>query len=315
VPDVELPQTEKLGFIVMGDGGTGSATQKNVADAVANVCNLPDIRCDFALLLGDNIYPGGAYNVNAPEFIDMFEEPYAELDFPFFLVLGNHDYGGSGAGFEFWKGQVQVDYTKHSSPQHSGKWRMPAHHYSFRVKGGTANVDFFAIDTNSIFYRSVILQRWWLNRTLDQSCADWKIVYGHHTYISNGSHGNAGNYEGVANIPLIDGRSIKDFFDEVIIGKADLYLAGHDHNRQLLGPVNGTRFIVSGTGAKAKGLEHRDPNTTIYESDQKAGFVLIEITDESSLRVRFYDENPGDPPVPNFDGSLSSTLSPAGCAS
>lgn len=308
LPTAELPGENKLRFVVMGDSGDATTTQAAVATAIQNVCNSLG-GCHFGLLLGDNIYPGGAVNVTDSQFQDKFENPYMGVDFPFFLVLGNHDYGGRGAGYEFWKGQVEVDYTDHST---SGNWQMPAHHYRFKVGGGTATVDLFAIDTNSIFYRNPWAQRWWLRRALANSDAQWKIVYGHHTYISNGKHGDAGHYEEgwlpFPAPPIVNGRAVKDFFDEVILGNAHLYLAGHDHSRQWLNPVCGVNFIVSGSAAKTSDLLRNDRK--IHQSNDGGGFVLIEVTDESSMLIQFYDQN-GDM---EFANTLASTTIPQVCS-
>ncbi len=304
-PITKLPEEGKLRFVVMGDSGHGNQTQESVAATIKRVCDHLG-GCDFALLLGDNIYNSGASHVTDQQFLTKFEYPYAKLKFPFFAVLGNHDYGGGGAGLEAWKGRVQIKYTNYSK-----KWKMPAHYYSFSATDGTTTVDFFALDTNAIFYSSAWLQKCWLRRTLERSEADWKIVYGHHPYISNGQHGNAGEYEkDIVDNPLINGDAIKEFIEEKVCGKANLYLAGHDHNRQWLEPkcgteFIGTQFIVSGSasGAKPRGTTANNP--VKWENYAGGGFVLIEVQDNSQLWVRFYDDTPGNPPVPNFEGALS----------
>ncbi len=56
--------------------------------------------CDFVQLLGDNIYDSGVGSTSDALWQSNFELPYAELDLPFWVVLGNHDYGGDGAGTE-----------------------------------------------------------------------------------------------------------------------------------------------------------------------------------------------------------------------
>ena len=56
--------------------------------------------------------------VNDSQFDAKFEVPYADLDFPFWVTLGNHDFGELPV--QFWKTDFQVDYT-----QHSTKWTLP----------------------------------------------------------------------------------------------------------------------------------------------------------------------------------------------
>ena len=52
-------------------------------------------------LLGDNIYDSGVTSVTDPQWQTKFEIPYMGVNLPFYVVLGNHDYGGNGAGTEF----------------------------------------------------------------------------------------------------------------------------------------------------------------------------------------------------------------------
>jgi hypothetical protein len=53
-------------------------------------------------------------------------------------------------------------------------------------------------------------------------------------YFSNGRHGDAGNYDGLVGMPIANGSAVKTALDADVCGKADLYLCGHDHNRQWL---------------------------------------------------------------------------------
>lgn len=111
----------------------------------------------------------------------------------------------------------------------------------------------------------------------------WVVAYGHHPFKSNGRHANAGNYEGVGRLDptgIVSGRQIEDFFNDELCGRVDLYLAGHDHNRQWLEPQCGVELIVSGAGAKTTDLLGRDGNRTRFEDDQEEGFFWIEIADD-----------------------------------
>ena len=82
------------------------------------------------------------------------------------------------------------------------------------------------------------------------------------------------------------GEAVKDFFDDHICGRVDLYLAGHDHSRQDLHATCGTEFVVSGAGAKTTDLEDRNP--VHFESDLE-GFLMVEAT-QNELRLFFFDE-------------------------
>lgn len=274
---------EVVRFVAMGDGGEGNGTQLQVAQAIKAEC---DARggCMFALYLGDNIYDTGVDSAMDSQFQSKFEVPYMDLNFPFYITLGNHDYGGGGAGFEFYKGDYQVEYTQYSS-----KWHLPSHYYTESIAVPGTTVDVFSLDTNSIMYTGASSQKSWLQGALAASTATWKIAFGHHTYVSNGQHGNAGEYEGIPGLPIISGGNVEDFMDDAVCGQADVYICGHDHNRQWLQPTCGTEFIVSGTAAKDTDLDPKG-TPTFFENDQLGGYLLVEIAG-NTFTGWFYDEN------------------------
>ncbi|KAB2840164.1 hypothetical protein F9K50_06265, partial [bacterium] len=105
----------RAAFFSFGDWGTGTPSQFEVAAAVAADCATRG--CDFGLLLGDNFYPTGVGSVADPQWESKFEDVYAGLAGPFYVVLGNHDYDGNE--------QAQVDYTALQS-----RWKLPARAYS-----------------------------------------------------------------------------------------------------------------------------------------------------------------------------------------
>ena len=83
VPTVPVTTTEgTVRFVVLGDAGMGNQAQYDVAEAIKNVC--AQRGCDFALYLGDNFYDTGVSSIDDSQFIDKFELPYANLDFPFY---------------------------------------------------------------------------------------------------------------------------------------------------------------------------------------------------------------------------------------
>ena len=262
-------------FIAVGDTGTGSAGQTKIAGAMATKCKADG--CDFVQLLGDNLYESGADSVDDPIWQEKFEVPYAAIDLDFFAVLGNHDYGASGAGTNFPKGQNEVDYTKKSK-----KWKMPSAYFHFEKK----NTEFFALDTNKALFGLAAGQKKDMASWIASSKAEWKIAVGHHPYKSNGSHGNAGSYDGLPIGPM-NGQGVKTYLDEVICGKVDLYLSGHDHSQQWLNEsCMGTELAVSGAGAKATELKGK--NAALFESTE-LGFLYI-VIEGKRLTAEFVDE-------------------------
>ncbi|MEZ4382571.1 MAG: metallophosphoesterase [Nannocystaceae bacterium] len=268
---------EPLRFVVLGDGGEGNDNQYAVADIVEQVC-ADKGGCKFALYLGDNFYDDGVEAVDDNQFTTKFEEPYADLDFPFYVVFGNHDYGLNS--FDWYKAEFEIEYSNYSD-----KWTMPNMWYE-HVEG---DVHFFALDTTRLMWdKDTSDQQNWLDQAVASSDAPWKIVFGHHPYVSDGAHGNAGNYEGLPFPDFVSGKTVKEFMDDSLCNKVDVYFCGHDHNRQWHQPKCGVEFVVSGAAAKTTDFEHHDNNPIFWEDDQVPGFLFVEI-DGDSMYGAFYD--------------------------
>ncbi len=269
------PPAPVVRFVAIGDTGKGNQGQTDVGNAIAAKCALSG--CDFVQLLGDNIYDSGVDSPTDPQFQTKFEQPYAAVNLPFFVVLGNHDYGGDGAGYEFDKGQHEIDYTQISS-----KWTLPAAYYHHALE----HVEFFAFDTNMAMYHQADDQASDFPGWIAQSTATWKIAFAHHPYLSNGPHGNAGEYEGLPFVPITNGAGVKDLADDVICGEVDFYISGHDHSLQWLQDTcAGTELIVSGGGASTTELEGDNPS---YFESLSLGFLYVRI-EGNSFTGEFYD--------------------------
>ncbi len=277
-------------FIALGDGGEGNDGQYGVADVVEQVC--AERGCEFALYLGDNFYDVGVDSSMDVQFQDKFELPYADLDLPFYITLGNHDYGTLGN--EWFKSQAQIDYS-----QFSDKWTLPNEWYAFEA----AHVTFVSIDSAQLFWNhNVGDQSEFLQGVLAASDSQHTVVFAHHPYISNGRHGNAGNYEGVSFVPIVNGENIEDFVNDEVCGNVDVYFSGHDHNMQWHPTTCGTNFIVSGSAAKNTDFENRDNNPPVlYQDDQTPGFAWVEI-DGSTMTMAWYDMNNAE--TPNYENSI-----------
>ena len=268
-------------FVALGDAGEGNAGQYAVAAAMKDICDQKG--CDFALYLGDNFYNSGVESVDDEQWQEKFELPYVDIDFPFYAALGNHDYGSDGLGDIYDQPDPQIAYT-----EESGKWYMPARSY----RKDEQHLSVFALDTNAILWDTVWegaeAQGAWLDAELEDSPNLWRIAYGHHPYLSNGRHGNAGSYEGIEGVPILSGDTVKDFMESHVCGQIDVYFSGHDHNLQWLEPSCGTEWVVSGAGCKLTGLEGRG-TPTFFETDTSLGFVWVEIVD-NTLSAIFYDD-------------------------
>jgi tartrate-resistant acid phosphatase type 5 len=296
------PQPAFKRFVAIGDVGTGGDKQHRVAEAIERVCAELG-GCDFGLLLGDNFYNSGVDSDTDSLWRSHFELPYGgdehacsavqgeqashDLGFPFYAVLGNHDLGGNGLGLDMdlFKAQHQISYGRRN-PQ----WLMPARYYSADLDP----VFLVGLNTTAMFFDQADDQAAEVRGYLDNAPAErWKIAFGHHPYISNGPHGNAGDYERIPSIlqrltpnwTYFRGTYVQRFMEDQVCGRVDLYLAGHDHSRQDLGNRCGTDFWVSGAGAKTTDLDDGD-NTAIWQS-ASVGFSLIEAS-STELVMRMY---------------------------
>jgi len=258
-------------FVAVGDTGMGNDGQRAVASAMARACAARG--CDFVITLGDNFYPTGIEGPDDPQWREKFEEPYAALRMPFWISLGNHDYGNGGRGDDFGKAAHQIAYA-----QRSPKWKLPANHYRF--SHGPA--EFFALDTNLARFLRDGDQKRHVTEWVAASRARWKIAFGHHPYLSNGPHGNVGDYDPrhryahTLGFAVWKGHGVKALLEEAVCGKADLYLSGHDHSRQWLqGTCAGTELAISGAGAEGTGL--RGNNPARFQSSA-LGFLYVAVS-------------------------------------
>lgn len=278
-------------FVAFGDQGEGNEAQQMVANAAEVVC--ADRGCDFALLLGDNFYDVGVTSEMDQQFIDKFETIYEGLDMRFYVVLGNHDYGTLAN--DWIRGNYQVEYT-----QFSEKWYLPHFWYTFASESG--QTQFFAFDTARMMWNhDVGDQRQWLANELLTSTAAWKIAFAHHPYISSGHHGNAGNYEGLGWLPFVNGEHVQEAIEDFVCGHAQIYISGHDHDREVFDPVCGTYFFISGASSKVEPFEFRERNPIRWGDDTREGFLWMQIAG-TEMTAAFYDLDG------NLDHELTASL-------
>ena len=266
---VEITQfrEDHLQLIAIGDTGTGSEDQFEVAQGMAKVCK--ESGCDLVLLLGDNFYPDGVNSIEDPQFNTKFEQVYQNLNMPFYAVLGNHDVKQDVLS--------QLIYSLKSSI-----WHMPNYEYSFK----TVDARFFGLNTNCPFSSERLRKK--LNQDDEELEANaekrpWTIAFGHHSIYSNGTHGD---------VDLLR-RSYWHWFLE---GRVDLYLAGHNHNlAHLQSETSATDYVISGAGGAhyRSGSEREKLNKSVALNKytyNDTGFVWLDITSEK-LQIRFHDSS------------------------
>lgn len=247
---------DELEIIVLGDQGCGNENAKMVAQEMSKYAQKNKV--DFVIGVGDNIYESGVSNSSDPKFKTHFEDMFdlPQLNIPFYLTLGNHDYEGSIDG--------QINYTSRSS-----RWKMPGRYYSFKkeIPGGKS-VAFFAIDTYELINSDGKRQLSWLTNALkNSSSSSWRIVFGHHPMYNNGNYGD--DHELIQKLaPLFDKYNV------------ELFAAGHEHTIQFLTKKDKTNFIVSGSACKLGSSECR--SNTIYNAN-KLGFATLRIKENEII--------------------------------
>lgn len=158
---ISLPLKDgSVRFVVIGDTGTGSSKQQELADILLR--SWQSFPFEFVLMLGDNLYGGE----KAADYKSKFEDVYRPLldqKVKFYAALGNHD-------------EPAQRFYEH--------FNMNGKDYYRFTKG---NVAFYALNSNYMDKKQVE----WLEGELAKDTSEWKIAFCHHPpYSSGGKHGS-----------------------------------------------------------------------------------------------------------------------------
>jgi tartrate-resistant acid phosphatase type 5 len=235
---VQLPET---------GGYVAASGMMPVAHAMTAYCRTAP--CDAAVMLGDNIYPNGPIGQNdAQRFADILYAPFHDFgsfapDFRIYATLGNHDWNTSRAA-----AMGEVRYMETTPP-----FYMDGTVYRVTPPAGHGEVELFVLDTEVLLAGTTVYEDaladdgseiatheidepdpWvkpeteiernmvaWLERSLKESTARWKIVMGHHPlWSSSGSK-------------FTEARALRRLILPTLCKYADMYLAGHEHTLEL----------------------------------------------------------------------------------
>ncbi len=245
------PAGQPVRVLAFGDYGQGTDLQRNAAAAMLKYHQ--QMPFDFAVTLGDNFYGKGMESPWDPRWKTWWDELYNPLGIPFYVSLGNHDWGLADSPAAEWVYGMK-----------SPSWKMPSTRYTFTA--GPAQ--FFALDTD-VFSQAQAL---WLAEELDKSTAKWKIVYAHHPIYSHGVHGNGDNLIAML-LPVLKSR-------------ADIYLTGHEHDMQHIKPEGGVHMFIAGSGgAKPRPITPGERSLFAASSN---GFAVLDAT-EAECKVSFFN--------------------------
>jgi len=158
---LSLPLREgSVRFAIIGDTGTGSKQQQQLADLMKQYRE--EFPFEFVLMMGDNLYGSETPADYKKKFQDVYQKLLDEK-VKFYASLGNHD-------------QPNERFYEY--------FNMNGKEYYRFSKG---NVAFYALNSNYMDKK----QLQWLEGELAKDTSDWKIAFFHHPpYSSGGKHGS-----------------------------------------------------------------------------------------------------------------------------
>lgn len=214
-----VPAQTATRIAVAGDTGTGPGS---AIEQTVEVMTKQDRqrRYDGLILLGDLIYPEGDSDQARSRITDVFA-PLLSQGTRLLPVLGNHDY---------MSGEQAAILT---TTERDTSWYVDT----------VGVVRVVVLDTERIDNPA---QTTWLAETLaSPTDAAWTIVVMHKPAFSAGFHGSDENIQQQW-VPLFEQYDVP------------LVLAGHDHDYQRSGPINGVTYIVTGGAATLRDAGHAD---------------------------------------------------------
>jgi tartrate-resistant acid phosphatase type 5 len=230
-----------------------------------------DGRLDMVVLLGDNFYGKSLTGIHDLSWQMKFERVYWGQwlsHVPFYAVLGNHDYPVSQ--------KVEVEYGQRH--EGSGRWQMPSTFYvkDFGNVDGRPLVRMVFLDTaapRESFQRQIDL----LDQAFQQPgpAPVWRVAAAHHPVRNHGEHGE-------------DGELVSLLLPALERNKVDMFLAGHDHNQQLLLRAAEPAWVVSGAGGQKLYAVGATALDTSF-ANAHAGFAKLDFN-ASHLRLNYYDD-------------------------
>jgi hypothetical protein len=230
-------KADSLKFAVLGDFGTGSTEQYDLAVQMKRVHDV--FPYELVTLVGDNLYG----SERPQDFKKKFEDPYKPLldaGVKFYASLGNHD------------AREQRYYKLFNM---DGKL-----YYSF--KPSKQSVRFFALESTYLDPEQVA----WVEKELKDSNSDWKIPYFHHPPYSSGDrHGSDTRLREVLE-PLF----VRYNVSVVLSGHDHFYERIKPQNGIVY-------FVVGSGGQLRKGNIDKGSGLTAAGNDQDQSFMVAEI--------------------------------------
>ncbi len=201
--------------------GAGDIAQCGLTAPDSTARIIQSMAPDAVFTAGDNVYVNGT----ATEFANCYDPTWGKFKAITHPVPGNHDYNTSGAtGYYGYFGAAAGDPTKGYYSYDLGAWHLIALNGEINTSSGSP-------------------QEVWLQADLAASTKTCTMAYLHRPRFSAGYHGS--------------NSSMQAIWADLYAAKAEIYLAGHNHDYERFAPmdangnadpVNGLREFVVGTG-------------------------------------------------------------------
>lgn len=248
-PDLP-PEVGEVQFIVLPGDEAQIQTRREVVAAAKRICS--ERSCDFAVLLGSHVLPGGMSDDDDPKMDEWVGNVYDTLQMPKYMLLGDGDYGGS---FDRRVGIREVRWATRSRG-----FEMPSSTYFFRSpKNG-----FWMFDTNEQCHGAGSMQTDWLASSLAKHPnVDTRIAFGHDGYQPAQT------------------ACLNPFFNDHICGVFDTYISMG--SKTTTRDECGTRWLELGAFSSSS------QQTDIESKGNSGAFLWVEVT-KSNFSVAFYDK-------------------------
>ncbi|MGV3760182.1 MAG: metallophosphoesterase family protein [Actinomycetota bacterium] len=207
-PYVPFPADDPPALRVAVAGDVGDSGRRIDATGRAMAAIEGEHPFDVLLLLGDNVYPSG----DPDRLPDTVFQPFAEVldeGAQLLAIVGNHDRPHADE-------QMEV-------------LGMPARWWAEEL----GDVLIVGLDSN---HTDDPEQRAWLEATLRDSTARWKIVAVHHPPYSAGYQGSSDEVR-ERFVPLFERYGVQ------------LVLSGHEHDYQRSVEINGVTYVITGAAS------------------------------------------------------------------
>jgi predicted phosphodiesterase len=245
-------------YCFVGDTGTGSDKQREVADA------LQKQGCGKIFHTGDIIYDQGIKDKDDPEFTEKFWDPYKKIleedKVPFYMIAGNHDWESPGTA-EAWKAVAKA---------HPDVIYYPHYWYATWLNA-EKTACLFGFDTQVSAKEQA---QFFAEEKPKYAGCKFSIAMGHHPYAG-------------ARKTLKAEGEFKTMIENTILGHFDLYISGHMHQLEDAGVINnsGTRQLISGAGARLHDLDDKEGDW----AEVVLGFLVLTQTVQDKMTYQFVD--------------------------